>query len=131
MVASTLSAFDLTSTYVCLDDGGAAATIDVTAEFWTELMAGERRCDGRLVTAFQMSESAAHWEMHPAGDELICLFSGSAVAVLEEADIAREIELQARSACIIPKGVWHRLIVRDPGQALFVTPGKGTQHRPL
>ena len=28
-------------------------------------------------------------------------------------------------------GVWHRAIVHEPGDALFVTAGLGTEHKPL
>lgn len=126
------SAFDLVSTFVHLEDGGHAKPVAVTDTFWPELMAGRRRYDGRLVTAFQVRDDAPHWEMHPAGDELIVLVSGAVDFVLEGAGGERTLALCSRSpCCIIPKGVWHRFVVHSPGKLLFITPGEGTGHRPL
>jgi len=39
--------------------------------------------------------------------------------------------LNAGQIAIVPRGKWHRLTVQEPGQTVFVTPGKGTQHKPL
>jgi mannose-6-phosphate isomerase-like protein (cupin superfamily) len=32
---------------------------------------------------------------------------------------------------VVPRGVWHRGIVRQPGELMFITPGAGTEHRPV
>ena len=29
-----------------------------------------------------------------------------------------------------PPGVWHTADVHEPGDALFITPGEGTEHKP-
>jgi hypothetical protein len=29
-----------------------------------------------------------------------------------------------------PAGVWHTCDVHEPGRALYITPGRGTEHRP-
>ena len=34
-------------------------------------------------------------------------------------------------AVVNPRGVWHRAVVHEPGRALFITPGMGTEHRPM
>ena len=39
--------------------------------------------------------------------------------------------LRAGEAMINPKGTWHRGVVREPGSALFITSGFGTEHRPM
>ena len=31
---------------------------------------------------------------------------------------------------VVPKGIWHTADVIEPGEALFVTAGEGTSHRP-
>ena len=31
--------------------------------------------------------------------------------------------------CVVPRGVWHRLLVREPGDLLFATPGPSTEQR--
>jgi oxalate decarboxylase/phosphoglucose isomerase-like protein (cupin superfamily) len=86
---------------------------------------------GRLVTLFHLQSTAdwIHWEMHPAGDELVYLLSGSIDLILQEENYERIIELRSRAASIIPRGVWHRAIVHTPGEVLFITRGEGTQLR--
>ena len=122
-------AFDLVDTYVHLADGGAAAPVECTAEFWSELMAGERYLEGRLVTAFHADKGTTHWEMHPQGDEVLYLQSGSADVVFEEGNGERHVALAAGKACVLAKGVWHRIIIHEPGDMIFITAGEGTQIR--
>jgi len=31
----------------------------------------------------------------------------------------------------VPRAVWHRGLVRKPGKLMFITPGAGTDHRPV
>jgi hypothetical protein len=42
----------------------------------------------------------------------------------------RVILLRDRGACIVPKGVWHGQVVHAKSELMFITPGRGTQHRP-
>ena len=49
---------------------------------------------------------------------------------LEDGDGERVIELRAGGSCIIPRGVWHTVRVREPGTLLGITYGKDTQSRP-
>jgi mannose-6-phosphate isomerase-like protein (cupin superfamily) len=69
------------------------------------------------------------WEMHPAGDEIVCLPSGAIDIVLAETAGERVVALEAGQTCIVPQGVWHRAVVREPGDTLHITRGEGTQHR--
>ena len=39
--------------------------------------------------------------------------------------IEKIVELQAGEACIVPQGVWHRLLVRAPGELLFRARSQG------
>jgi quercetin dioxygenase-like cupin family protein len=41
------------------------------------------------------------------------------------------VELRPGQAVINPAGVWHTARVHEPGVALFVTPGRGTEAKPL
>ena len=43
----------------------------------------------------------------------------------------RTFGLRGRRACLVPRGVWHRLILRQPSDLLFITPARGTRHRPV
>ncbi len=36
-----------------------------------------------------------------------------------------------RSAIVVPRGEWHTARVFEPSEAIFVTRGDGTEHRPL
>lgn len=134
------SAFDPVRTYAFLNDGGAAARIEGTETFWRELMSGAPRSDdaklvaggdGWLLSAYDMTTSMTTWERHPAGDEILCALSGALEAVVQDKDGERVVTLPAGSAFVVPKGAWHRLVVRAPGRLLAMTYGKGTEHRPM
>ena len=125
------SAFDLVGTYVQLKDGGDAEPVTVDASFWAQIQSRSALHHGRLIMAFELSDDMAHWEMHPAGDELLILQSGAVDVVLDQAGGEAVVPLDGAAACIVPKGTWHRLKVRTPGRLIFITPGEGTQHRPL
>lgn len=140
MAQDKRGAFDLFGTYVHLGDGGGALPVTVTETFWNELMTGEYRSEGVrefaekggwMLATFHMTESMSHWENHPEGDEILHLLSGAFDIVLEEAQGERTIALEAGTTCVVPKGIWHRQILRSPGVLLSVTYGRGTQHRPL
>lgn len=131
MSATKATGFDLTATYVHLPDGGGGAAADCTPEFWSELASGKRRYYGRLITAYHLAEDMGHWEMHPAGEEVLICVSGSAEAVLQRPDGDKAVALSPGLGCIVPSGVWHRVKVLQPGIVVFITPGQGTRHKPL
>ncbi|MDX1649004.1 MAG: cupin domain-containing protein [Myxococcota bacterium] len=130
-MASEDEAFDPTATYVQLEDGPAATTVPVDGEFWARIAERADLHDGRLVCVFDVTATWAHWEMHPAGDELVLLLDGAIDLVLEETDGERVVPLRDRRAFVVPRGVWHRAVVHRPGRVLHVTRGAGTRHRPL
>jgi mannose-6-phosphate isomerase-like protein (cupin superfamily) len=123
-------AFDLATTYVQLDDGPAALAVEVDDRFWERIDRRSELRGGRLVGAFHNTEDWDVWEMHPAGDEVVCLLSGAIDVVLEDERGERVVALEAGYTCIVPKGVWHSANVREPGDTLHITRGDGTQHRP-
>ena len=127
---TTSDAFDLATTYVQLDDGPAAFAVDVDDEFWETIDRRSELHGGRLVGAFHNAADWDIWEMHPAGDEVVCLLSGAIDVVLDETAGERVVALEAGQTCIVPRGVWHRAVVREPGDTLHITRGEGTQHRP-
>jgi len=43
----------------------------------------------------------------------------------------RTIPVAAGGACLVPRGVWHRLAMREPSDLVFVTPPDGTRVRPV
>ena len=124
--------FDPSETYAHLSPGGSAELVPGGERFWSmpesEL---DRYGDGWLVTEFECSADWSNWEMHPAADEFVYLLSGKAVLVLELPAGLREVPLSGRAAVIVPKGIWHTAKVRQPSRMLFVTRGRGTQHRAI
>lgn len=123
--------FDPKNVYLDLLDGGAATVIPVTPEFWPELTSGAREIRGRLTAAVRLAADIDHWEMHPAGDELLVRLTGAFEVLLEQGGTTRRATLDAAtSCCLVPRGAWHTIKVRAPGEILFVTPGAGTEHRP-
>ncbi|MBM4254961.1 MAG: hypothetical protein FJ147_03590 [Deltaproteobacteria bacterium] len=133
MIVSPSSLFDLLSTYVHLKDGTGAVPIAVGADFWETIDKRTELHSGRLVTLFhiQSTDEWTNWEVHPAGDELVCLLSGAIDLILQEEGGERIVELRSRAASIIPRSVWHRAIVHTPSEVMFITPGAGTQLRPV
>lgn len=70
------------------------------------------------------------WERHPGGDEMLCVLEGRVVLTLAAEDGAEtDVLLDTRRCTVVPRGVWHRLHVACPGKILFVTPGRGSEHR--
>jgi mannose-6-phosphate isomerase-like protein (cupin superfamily) len=123
-------AFDLATTYVQLDDGPQAFAVEVDDEFWQTIDRRSELQGGRMVGRFHNAQDWDIWEMHPAGDEVVCLLSGAIDVVLDEPEGERVVALETGRTCIVPRGVWHRAIVREPGDTLHITRGEGTQHRP-
>lgn len=121
----------LDTTYLHLDDGLATRPLPVDERFWETI---DQRADlerGRLVTEFTMTEDWESWEVHPAGDEVVYLLSGSADLILEIGEGEhRPVELRDRGAVVVPAGTWHTADVHRPSQVLHITPGQGTRHRP-
>jgi hypothetical protein len=125
-------AFNPTEIYLDLHDGGAAEIIPMTPELWPAVMAGAREIRGRLAGASRLTRDLDRWEMHPAGDEWLIRLSGVFEVVLEMGGTTRRAMLNAETCCcLVPKGAWHTIRVRERGDLLFVTPGAGTEHRPI
>ncbi|HEV8063978.1 MAG TPA: cupin domain-containing protein [Acidimicrobiales bacterium] len=128
-------AFDLSTTYVHLGRGATATPIP---DFrWSqEYLSGYEAeyasdgDDGRLVVMGPESQSWTSWERHPAGEEVVVLLSGRVDLIQDLEGSERVIKLHPGWAAVNPKGVWHTATVHEPGQALFITPGRGTEHRP-
>ena len=117
--------FDLASVVIGLyRDGGARAV---------EHRDGPPpRIDGFTVGAPLMTREPPHGgEMHPDGDELLFLISGKLTVVLEDSDPPRHVELNPGQAVVVPRGVWHRVLLAAPSQILHITPGPGGKHRPV
>jgi mannose-6-phosphate isomerase-like protein (cupin superfamily) len=91
---------------------------------------------GHVLMAFQISApDELHpelWEMHPAGDEMLFMFSGALGVECFDGARRGTAALEAGHALVVPKGVWHRLVLHEPGLLLALLPPQGTQvsHHP-
>jgi mannose-6-phosphate isomerase-like protein (cupin superfamily) len=124
----------LSSTYLRLRPDSSIEPIPVDG-FWPRLMSGELG-DFRneyLVTSAQYETNWSGWEMHPHGEEIVCVLSGAARMLLETPDGTRsEVELSgAGSYVLIPRGTWHTAHIVAPVAMLFITAGEDTRHRPV
>ena len=87
--------------------------------------------EGRIVSLFRFEESWTSWEMHPAGEEVVCCLQGHMTLHQELPGGRRETyELRPGEYAINPRGAWHTADADEPVVALFITAGKGTAHRP-
>ena len=129
-------AFDLARTFVHLGQGSTATPLpdfewsaDHVEAYGSRFAADGK--EGRLVCVIMQDATWDGWERHPAGEEVVFLISGR-VDVVQELDGADHIvELRPGEAMVNPANVWHTARVHQPGLALFITPGVGTEHRPL
>lgn len=122
--------FDLRTVFAHLKASGAEP-VEAGPDFWAELASGERRYPGRLAMILPMTEDFAHWERHPAGEELIVMLSGVCTLIIETEAGETRTRLEAGRAVLVPAGAWHRAEVVESGEALFVTEGEGSEHKPL
>jgi len=88
------------------------------------------RRDGMTVGIIEMASDAPHnGEMHPDGDELLYVISGSVEVTWDGS--SDSLVLGPDDSCIIPKGEWHNVHILKPAKLIHITPGPGGEHRPL
>ena len=123
---------DLSKTFVHLKNGGDAEPVAITPAFWRESSSGKRHYD-RLAGVFEFRSAkdlhSSMQEMHPEADEILFLVSGAIDVVLEESGGERIISLQAGQAAIVPREIWHHLVMRHPGKLFFINSRTGMQGR--
>ena len=117
--------FDPSETVVGLHRDGAARPLP-------EAPGPPQRIDGFTVGAPRMTRPAPHnGEMHPDGDELLFLVSGAVEVIFLDERPERVFALAAGQALVVPRGVWHRVVPKQPSQILHITPGPRGEWRPL
>ncbi|SHK95180.1 Cupin domain-containing protein [Pseudonocardia thermophila] len=129
-------AVDLLTEPLHLGLGSRARPVDgfsfdpATLQAYAEATA-EDGAEGRLVVLIDEDGPGAHWECHPAGDEvLVCVSGRVAVHQAESPGApARTVVLEAGQAVVNPPGVWHAVDAEGPARLLSITPGLGTEHR--
>jgi mannose-6-phosphate isomerase-like protein (cupin superfamily) len=124
--------FNLASTFLRLRPDASVEPLPVDASFWQNLSTGKLG-DFRneyLVTLHSYDRDWPMWEMHPNGDEIVCLISGATTFILDLPGGQKRVELtEAGSYVIVPKGTWHTSRVDGRCCVLFITAGEGTEHR--
>jgi hypothetical protein len=124
-------ALNISSTYVVLDECGDTLPVSVSDQLYKDLAAQFGDFKGkRLVSHYTFSRDWDTWEMHPAGEELVCLLLGAVDFVLDRHGVEHSVPLkEPGSFVIVPRGIWHTVKVHMPSTVLFITPGEGTQHQ--
>lgn len=120
---------NLGSTFVVVNPDLSATPVAVTPTIWQELDQRFGKFKGRvLVSCFSFDSDWETWEMHPAGDEIVCLLAGRVSFEFEGRGHVAELT-QAGEFVIVPRGTWHTAHTNVPTTMLFVTPGEGTQNK--
>jgi len=127
--------FDLHSTFIHLGLGSTATPLPDFSWSREYLDSYQKRFEnegdeGRLVCMLPQEATWDSWERHPAGEEVVVVLSGRIDLIQEIDGHERVIALGPGEVAINPAGVWHTARVHEPGEALFITPGRGTEARP-
>jgi mannose-6-phosphate isomerase-like protein (cupin superfamily) len=131
-----VDAFDLSQTFIHLGLGVTATPMPDfawTAEFMDNYASSTAADgdEGRLVCIVDQGATWDTWERHPAGEEVVVLLSGRVDVVQDLDGVEKVIALGPGQAMVNPPNVWHTARVHEAGRALFITPGRGTEHRPV
>lgn len=122
---------DLRTTFVVVNQELRADTVAVTDTIWSDLDEKFGNFAGHtLIASFSFDDDWPTWEIHPNGDEVVCLMSGDAEMILATGDGEQRVRLEEPgSFVVVPKNTWHTAKVHAPTTMLFVTPGEGTENR--
>jgi mannose-6-phosphate isomerase-like protein (cupin superfamily) len=92
---------------------------------------GDDGAEGRLVALYRFEEPWTSWEMHPAGDEVVCCIQGHMTLHQELPDGTKQsVQLGPGEYAVNSPGTWHTADTDEPVVGLFITVGKDTTHRP-
>jgi mannose-6-phosphate isomerase-like protein (cupin superfamily) len=126
------AALPLQDNCIYLARDGAMRCYAKTAEFFRSADGNPELMDGRTVALYHVNgPDDVHypvWEMHPEGDELLILASGSLSVEFRRGKTAQTAPLPPQAACIVPAGMWHRLIVHEPCVLIAITTRRNTAH---
>ncbi|WP_427791650.1 cupin domain-containing protein [Brevundimonas diminuta] len=131
-MAGPIEPFAALEHLVLLDADGGASPLLRSVDAWRSV---NRSAGGRVI-GFSRPQTAEDlhpdkWEMHPAGDEFLHLIEGELDVVLDQPGEAARLTLTQGGAVVVPRGVWHRLLLKRPSALMFVTPAGGTRMRPV
>ena len=126
--------WNLISTHLRLRPDATIELLPVDDTFWQRIGAGQLGSfhNEYLITCHKFDADWPMWEMHPHGDEVVCLLSGSVEFELEVSDGTTRVSLTSPgSFAFVPKGTWHTARTKEECQMLFITAGEGTLHREM
>ena len=125
-----MAGMKLSDTFAVTGPDGSVTPVDVTDDLHARLDRDFAGFAGRnLVAVHKFDADWPTWEMHPAGDEIVCLIDGEARLVLDHGERREEIALDEPLAfAIVPRGTWHTAKTTTGCTMLFVTPGEGTEN---
>lgn len=72
------------------------------------------------------ADSSHGGELHPTADEFLFVVSGSITVIFHcdlHHDHHRHVRIDTGRAAIVPAGIWHRIVIREPATVLHATPG--------
>lgn len=122
---------NIATTFVVVKPQFEADCVPVTDIFFAEL--DERYDDFKghaLISAFSFDTDWPTWEMHPNGDEFVCLISGDVKFLLRDQNGEQSLRMnEPGSFVVVPKNTWHTAKVSSTAKMIFVTPGEGTENR--
>jgi len=124
-------AHNIKTTWVVMDSDLSATSIPVTDTIFQEL---DEKFDGfagrKLISCFSFDADWPTAEIHPHGDEFVCLLDGDMELILNPGEKESRVRLtESGFFVLVPKGTWHTAKVPTPSTALFVTPGEDTDNR--
>jgi hypothetical protein len=95
------SGLHLSSTYLRLRPDASIEPLPADGKFWERMAAGEFGDfhNEYLVVCHAFETDWSMSEMHPRGDEIVCLLSGSVTFILGREGGTQAIELVAASSC--------------------------------
>ena len=123
-----MSGFDLEQVYLALGSAGTVA--ELPGETFMDRLALSPPDMTYLMGVYPVSTDWPHWEMHPAGHEVLVMLEGRLEMVIDHEGAVTSHEMGPGTTLVMPPGAWHRAKVIEPGRLLGVTCGLGTEHRP-
>lgn len=86
--------------------------------------------EGRLVAIHSFDGPWDSWEVHPSGHEVVVCIAGELELVQLIDGAESTVRLEVGEYAINEPGVWHTANTAGRCEALFITAGAGTEHRP-
>ncbi|MBL6854141.1 MAG: cupin domain-containing protein [Alphaproteobacteria bacterium] len=121
---------ELVANSLFLDGLGGVAVVPTGPDFYARIK-NDTTLGGTMVSlGGGHGGPGKHWEMHPAGEEILVILEGTPTVVFEHDDGREErTEACAGQAVIVPRGVWHRTDGPAGWKILYITYGAGTAHK--